>query len=1139
MPSRRRANRLALSACLASTALFAGCNARQAALLDGEPALERRGTPDAAAAAGFVVDCPAGESWVARLDQQAFDARLELVDSRGERRVAVAGPARGGGHEFLFAAGSTDAPQRLRVVAERPAPASARFVLQVHCLRSPPAAAVAALRAMNAAADPSRTTEEARRDAAVADYEAAAATWTRLGETALAAEAALQLAALHYYEREAWAPAIAAARRALAAAGPDGARSLRAAARLLEGAALLEEARAGRVTGTAPTAGADAVAPPAGPAADRWEEARAALREAAQLYRDDALPIEAAEVDVYRAGLDYERGELDAAVAGFEAAGAALRAAGADESAAQVTRNLAAVRFDRGDYRGALRDYEALLARLPPTPSDVRASVLQNLAAAAAATGQAERALAAYRESLDIGTALGDLDVTARALAGLGVNHGRLGHQDLALTYLRDAVAQRRRQGRPDALAQALALLGNAQLQAGEPRLAGASHREAIALLGPGAAPTLRARIELALAQDQLAARDHARAIETASAALARLPGQRHFIAARLLVVRAAASRASGALPAAAADVAEALARAQEANDRETVVAARVEAARLALARGERALALREAGIAVREIERLPVGATNPENRQTLRARLRGAFDLRVQLLASEAMTAAGRGERDLARRRALEALRASAGAGLPGHAAAHGGGAASGGDGDADGPDTDIYAQLAARRERYEALAERHTRPTPTMLGLEREIALLRTRLATGDVAASDAFDDATPPPGAGAQPGAGLARDGAARGAPDSVPALPPDVAVLAYWLGEERSWLWTLTRDRVELHPLPARARLEAAVAQLLRTVRRPDADAAATAPMLDALQRLLLPASAVPDAGRWRIVPEGALGALPWALLAPRDRVESVALLTSAGALFQPGRAPARAGTRDGDARAPRLALFGDPVFEADDPRLAARVEPASAPQRPAAEPEPRRLARLPGTAREVAAIARIAGDGVRVQATGLEATRDAVLRLPAGSLDVLHLATHAVIDASVPELAAIVLSRVDARGTPRPARLRPHDIMRLPGVPPLVVLSACDAAAEPGGAAEGRMNLAGAFLVAGAADVIGSLWEASDAATTELMTRFYDGLLRQRLDPEAALARAQRELAADPRWRAPFYWAGFVLTRAAP
>ena len=76
----------------------------------------------------------------------------------------------------------------------------------------------------------------------------------------------------------------------------------------------------------------------------------------------------------------------------------------------------------------------------------------------------------------------------------LGVNHGRLGHQDLALTYLRDAVAQRRRQGRPDALAQALALLGNAQLQAGEPRLAGASHREAIALLGPGAAPTLRAR---------------------------------------------------------------------------------------------------------------------------------------------------------------------------------------------------------------------------------------------------------------------------------------------------------------------------------------------------------------------------------------------------------------------------------------------------------------------------------------------------------------------------------------------------------------------------------------------------------------------------------------------------------------------
>jgi CHAT domain-containing protein len=44
-----------------------------------------------------------------------------------------------------------------------------------------------------------------------------------------------------------------------------------------------------------------------------------------------------------------------------------------------------------------------------------------------------------------------------------------------------------------------------------------------------------------------------------------------------------------------------------------------------------------------------------------------------------------------------------------------------------------------------------------------------------------------------------------------------------------------------------------------------------------------------------------------------------------------------------------------------------------------------------------------------------------------------------------------------------------------------------------------------------------------------------MERFY-GALRGpgRPSPAAALARAQASMAREPRWRAPYYWAGFVL-----
>jgi CHAT domain-containing protein len=198
-----------------------------------------------------------------------------------------------------------------------------------------------------------------------------------------------------------------------------------------------------------------------------------------------------------------------------------------------------------------------------------------------------------------------------------------------------------------------------------------------------------------------------------------------------------------------------------------------------------------------------------------------------------------------------------------------------------------------------------------------------------------------------------------------------------------------------------------------------------------------------------------------------------------------------------------------------------------------------ESDPRELARLPGTAREVAAIAGLAGDGVVLRATGLQATRAAFLQMPADRIDVLHVATHATIDPDIPELAGLVLSRLDATGRSLPGNVRAHDILGLRVAPALVVLSACDAAAEPAGAAEGRMNLVRAFLASGSRHVVASLWEASDAATVELMTRFYEGLLQQRLDPGAALVRAQRALAASERWRAPFYWAGFVITQAAP
>ncbi len=53
-------------------------------------------------------------------------------------------------------------------------------------------------------------------------------------------------------------------------------------------------------------------------------------------------------------------------------------------------------------------------------------------------------------------------------------------------------------------------------------------------------------------------------------------------------------------------------------------------------------------------------------------------------------------------------------------------------------------------------------------------------------------------------------------------------------------------------------------------------------------------------------------------------------------------------------------------------------------------------------------------------------------------------------------------------------------------------------------------------------------------DVDDESTAELMKRFYRAMLKEGKRPAAALRAAQLELSRQPRWAAPFYWAGFVL-----
>jgi CHAT domain-containing protein/tetratricopeptide (TPR) repeat protein len=392
-----------------------------------------------------------------------------------------------------------------------------------------------------------------------------------------------------------------------------------------------------------------------------------------------------------------------------------------------------------------------------------------------------------------------------------------------------------------------------------------------------------------------------------------------------------------------------------------------------------------------------------------------------------------------------------------------------------------------------------------------------------------------------------------------------LDEDTLLLEYALGETRSFLFAVSRGGLRGFVLPSRVAIEEAARKLNVLWSSPQ-----TAPPRGGeygareartlSQMILGPAADLLAAKRLLVVADGALQLIPFAALPlPKAREKSQnreVLIDRHEIVSLPSASVLAIQRRELASRKPApktLAVLADPVFERDDPRLRGRGVRGTVQRGNEAALEGSlkldeasvvelatiaggfQISRLPLTRREAKAILRLVPSSDRKEALDFAASVATVKSEEIGSYRYVHLATHGLINSRHPELSGLVLSLFDEGGAEQDGFLSTLDVFNLKLPADLVVLSACRTGLGKEVRGEGLVGLARAFLYAGAARVVASLWKVDDAATADLMERFYEGMLGpEHLTPAAALRRAQITMKRQRRWEHPSYWAAFTL-----
>jgi CHAT domain-containing protein/Tfp pilus assembly protein PilF len=372
-----------------------------------------------------------------------------------------------------------------------------------------------------------------------------------------------------------------------------------------------------------------------------------------------------------------------------------------------------------------------------------------------------------------------------------------------------------------------------------------------------------------------------------------------------------------------------------------------------------------------------------------------------------------------------------------------------------------------------------------------------------------------------------------------------LDKNTILLEYSLGDKRSYLWSVTYDSISSYELPSEAVLEKSVKEFREAFLFPAKRIRRSLAIRSSyfLKKQILPEKLALSNKRIVIVADGILQYIPFAALSNSEQwnSDSTYLIDQHELVSVPSASVLGILRQETNHRkiAPKvLAVFADPVFSTNDERLkflGLQEPPLLASDLiKSARESGVVFNRLPFTQTEAQKILSLIPHQKNLQQIGFLANRSNVLNSQLDQYRLIHFASHGLLNSQNPQLSGLVLSLFDSKGNSVNGFLRLLDIFNLHLSSELVVLSACQTGLGKVVKGEGILGLTRGFMYAGSPRVVVSLWSVDDQATSLLMTKFYEGILEQKLTPAAALRRAERIIKATKEFDSPYYWAPFIL-----